>query len=152
MYKDPFTGRYHTHYRDFDPITNRWNMEDPAGYADGLNLYASYMGVNGRDVLGDAVLSHDQYTFLLQALGKRIRDNSDFEKSGKATDTWIHGYVLRSRVPFRDSYLDDRVFLKLHSALNLGETLSKVHKDASARVASNSKDDFGLFLVQYYPV
>jgi hypothetical protein len=52
MYKDPFTGRYHTHYRDFDPITNRWNMEDPAGYADGLNLYASYMGVNGRDVLG----------------------------------------------------------------------------------------------------
>jgi RHS repeat-associated protein len=52
MYKDPFTGRYHTHYRDFDPITNRWNMEDPAGYADGLNLYASYMGVNKRDPLG----------------------------------------------------------------------------------------------------
>ena len=52
MYKDPFTGKYHTHFRDYDPITCRWLSEDPAGYADGLNLYNAYMGVNGRDVLG----------------------------------------------------------------------------------------------------
>jgi hypothetical protein len=52
MYKDPFTGRYHTQFRDYDPITCRWNMEDPAGYADGMNMYAAYMGVNGRDPLG----------------------------------------------------------------------------------------------------
>ena len=52
MYKDPFTGKYHTHFRDYDPITCRWLSEDPAGYADGLNLYNAYMGVNGRDSLG----------------------------------------------------------------------------------------------------
>lgn len=52
MYKDPFTGRYHTHFRDYDPVTNRWLSEDPAGYMDGLNLYGAYMGVNGRDPLG----------------------------------------------------------------------------------------------------
>ena len=44
MYKDPFTGLYHTHYRDYDPIHNRWLSEDPAGYMDGLNLYVAYMG------------------------------------------------------------------------------------------------------------
>ena len=52
MYKDPFTGRYHTHFRDYDPVTNRWLSEDPAGYMDGLNLYGAYMGVNHRDPLG----------------------------------------------------------------------------------------------------
>jgi RHS repeat-associated protein len=52
MYKDPFTGLYHTHYRDYDPIHNRWLSEDPAGYQDGLNLYGAYMGMDGRDPLG----------------------------------------------------------------------------------------------------
>ncbi len=50
--RDPFTGLYHTHFREFSPIHNRWLSEDPAGYADGLNLYAAYMGVNGVDPLG----------------------------------------------------------------------------------------------------
>jgi RHS repeat-associated protein len=68
MYKDPFTGRYHTHYRDYDPVTNRWLSEDPAGYMDGLNLYGAYMGVNGRDVLGlagyffDGTANHNNAT------------------------------------------------------------------------------------------
>lgn len=52
MYHDSFTGKYHTHHREFDPIHNRWLSEDPAGYKDGLNLYAAYMGVNGLDLLG----------------------------------------------------------------------------------------------------
>ncbi|OGV89405.1 MAG: hypothetical protein A3K19_20635 [Lentisphaerae bacterium RIFOXYB12_FULL_65_16] len=52
MHRDPFTGLYHTHFRDFDPLTARWTSEDPAGYADGLNLYANYFGVNGVDALG----------------------------------------------------------------------------------------------------
>ncbi len=45
MYKDPFTGRYHTHFRDYDPLTSRWNMEDPAGYADGLNRMVPIWGL-----------------------------------------------------------------------------------------------------------
>ncbi|MCF7957145.1 MAG: RHS repeat-associated core domain-containing protein [Phycisphaerae bacterium] len=52
MYRDPFTGHYHTHFRDYDPIHARWLSEDPAGYKDGLNLYAAYMGVNGVDKYG----------------------------------------------------------------------------------------------------
>ncbi len=52
MYHDPFTGKYHTHYREYDPVHARWLSEDPAGYADGLNLYNAYMGVNGIDPLG----------------------------------------------------------------------------------------------------
>ena len=35
-----------------DPLHARWLSEDPAGYADGLNLYNAYMGVNGVDPLG----------------------------------------------------------------------------------------------------
>jgi len=58
---DPFNslGKYHTHYREFDPIHNRWLSEDPAGYKDGLNLYAAYMGVNGTDPLGLAIYAFD---------------------------------------------------------------------------------------------
>jgi hypothetical protein len=55
MYKDPFTGLYHTHYRDYDPIHNRWLSEDPFGYQDGLNLYCAYMGIDHRDVLGASI-------------------------------------------------------------------------------------------------
>ena len=52
MYRDRFTGKYHTHFREYDPLHARWLSEDPAGYADGLNLYNAYMGVNGIDPLG----------------------------------------------------------------------------------------------------
>jgi hypothetical protein len=70
MYKDPFTGLYHTHYRDYDPIHNRWLSEDPAGYMDGLNLYVAYMGMDGRDPLGlnvidDELLKDPAYIELL---------------------------------------------------------------------------------------
>ena len=52
MYKDRFTGLYHTQFREYDPLHERWLTIDPAGYNDGLNLYHAYMGVNGVDVLG----------------------------------------------------------------------------------------------------
>jgi len=50
--RDRFTGLYHTYFRDYDPVHSRWLSEDPAGYADGLNLNAAYMDVNGVDPLG----------------------------------------------------------------------------------------------------
>ena len=52
MYKDRFTGLYHTHFREYDPVHGRWLSEDPAGYQDGLNLYAAYMGINDVDPIG----------------------------------------------------------------------------------------------------
>jgi RHS repeat-associated protein len=52
MRKDRFTGLYVTHFRSYSAIHGRWLSEDPAGYRDGLNLYAAYMGVNGVDPLG----------------------------------------------------------------------------------------------------
>ncbi len=59
MFHDEYTGRYHTHYREYDPVHGRWLSEDPAGYRDGLNLYAAYMGVNGFDPLGLRISSAD---------------------------------------------------------------------------------------------
>lgn len=50
--RDEFTGKYHTHFREYDPIHGRWLSEDPAGYRDGLSLYAAYMGVNDIDPWG----------------------------------------------------------------------------------------------------
>ncbi|QDU34902.1 hypothetical protein KS4_29790 [Poriferisphaera corsica] len=52
MYRDRFTGFHHTHYRDFDPVHDRWLSPDSAGYKDGLNLYGAYKGVDGVDPLG----------------------------------------------------------------------------------------------------
>ena len=57
MFRDEFTGKYHTHFRDFDPLNNRWLSPDPAGYMDGLNLYAAYMGVNRIDLYGLGIFS-----------------------------------------------------------------------------------------------
>lgn len=54
MHKDRFTGHYHTHFREYDPVHERWLSEDPAGYQDGLNLYAAYLGVNDTDVLNSS--------------------------------------------------------------------------------------------------
>ena len=54
MYREPFTGLGHTHFREYSPLHGRWLSEDPAGYADGLNLYAYCANdpVNGVDPLG----------------------------------------------------------------------------------------------------
>ena len=50
MFVEP--GMLHTHFRDYDWRTHRWDREDPAGYQDGLNLYGAYFDVNGSDPLG----------------------------------------------------------------------------------------------------
>ncbi|MCC6579882.1 MAG: RES domain-containing protein [Phycisphaeraceae bacterium] len=52
MYREPFTGCLHTHFRDYDAVHRIWLSEDPAGYADGLNLNRAYFDVNGVDPLG----------------------------------------------------------------------------------------------------
>jgi RHS repeat-associated protein len=54
MLREPFTGLYHTHFREYSPLHGRWLSEDPAGYADGLNLYAYCGGdaVNAVDPVG----------------------------------------------------------------------------------------------------
>ena len=49
MFVEPYTGMLHTHFRDYDWKTHRWDREDPAGYQDGLNLYGAYFDVNGVD-------------------------------------------------------------------------------------------------------
>jgi RHS repeat-associated protein len=49
MFVEPYTGLLHTHFRDYDWKTHRWDREDPAGYVDGLNLYGAYFDVNGVD-------------------------------------------------------------------------------------------------------
>jgi RHS repeat-associated protein len=52
MFVEPYTGMLHTHFRDYDWRTHRWDREDPAGYVDGLNLYGAYFDVNGVDATG----------------------------------------------------------------------------------------------------
>lgn len=49
---------FHTHFRDYDWRTGRWDREDPAGYVDGLNLYNAYFDVNGVDATGLDVYRH----------------------------------------------------------------------------------------------
>ncbi|MBI9019589.1 MAG: hypothetical protein JEZ07_20250 [Phycisphaerae bacterium] len=52
MYRERFTGLYHTHFREYHPTHRQWLSEDPAGYADGLNLHHAYIVVNGTDTMG----------------------------------------------------------------------------------------------------
>ncbi len=73
LYLDDYTGKYHAHYRDYSPIHARWLSEDPAGYADGLNLYAAYMGVNGRDPSG--LMTTKEYESIIKFVTKQ-RDNA----------------------------------------------------------------------------
>ena len=67
MFIEPYTGLYHTHYRDYDWRTHRWDREDPAGYVDGLNLYAAYFDVNGVDELG---LFNKEYIEQMRKMGR----------------------------------------------------------------------------------
>ncbi|MCF7982593.1 MAG: HNH endonuclease, partial [Pseudomonadales bacterium] len=79
MARDAFTGLYHTHFRDYDPVHGRWLSEDPAGYADGMNLYNAYMGVNGVDLLG----LFDPYSASQYNAARQNWENYDLFKSTK---------------------------------------------------------------------
>ena len=57
LFIDKFTGLTHAHFRDMDPISNRWYSKDTAGYMDGLNLYNNYAGVNSVDRDGQVVIT-----------------------------------------------------------------------------------------------
>jgi len=95
MHRDPFTGLYHTHFRDFDPLTARWTSEDPAGYADGLNLYAAYFGVNGVDALG--LLDEPELLANIQEIvnrrGKYYEAFLSRGFSASEAGRIVHGYV-----------------------------------------------------------
>jgi RHS repeat-associated protein len=54
MYCEPFTGKYHTHYREYDPLHNWWLSPDPIAEDGGINLIAFCKGdaVNGIDPHG----------------------------------------------------------------------------------------------------
>jgi RHS repeat-associated protein len=41
---DPETGFYHVRHRSYHPTLGRWTSRDPAGYVDGMNLYAYCQG------------------------------------------------------------------------------------------------------------
>ncbi|MBF0244580.1 MAG: hypothetical protein HQL31_04845, partial [Planctomycetes bacterium] len=76
---------YHTHHRDYDPMTNRWDREDPAGYMDGLNLHAAYFGVNGVDPLGLEIKSFVDSNGVTRFYTDRFREMSlgaGFERMG----------------------------------------------------------------------
>jgi RHS repeat-associated protein len=49
---DPETGNFYFRARVYDPDTGRFMQMDPAGYIDGMNLYASYFVVNQTDPSG----------------------------------------------------------------------------------------------------
>ena len=80
MNKDRFTGLYHTHFREYDPVHGRWLSIDPAGYRDGLNLYAAYMGVNGIDPLGLDYLKVRGNTALWITENQGIFNDSEVEE------------------------------------------------------------------------
>jgi RHS repeat-associated protein len=54
---DSSIQQYYALYRNYSPGTARWNMRDPLGYVDGLNVYAYVQGdpLGFRDLFG---LSH----------------------------------------------------------------------------------------------
>ena len=112
MYHDRFTGKYHTHYRQYDPLHNRWLSEDPAGYKDGLNLYAAYMGPNGYDPLGLATVAgvkkalaidEEFMNYYTMALQKGIVVEFKDIIRRKSTTWWerfIYGYTgVRANAP-----------------------------------------------------
>jgi len=114
MYRDRFTGLYHTHFRDYDPVHSHWLSEDPAGYADGLNLNAAYMGVNGVDPLGLGVFGQimtwlgtggdcwpesekaDDMAYI-KAIGKGAHEGKEnivsgcVDTAGSVVDCWTYG-------------------------------------------------------------
>ena len=114
VYRDRFTGLYHTHFRDYDPVHSRWLSEDPAGYADGLNLNAAYMDVNGVDPLGLGVFGQimtwlgtggdcwpesekaDDMAYI-KAIGKGAHEGKEnivsgcVDTAGSVVDCWTYG-------------------------------------------------------------
>ena len=49
---DAETGLMHFRTRTYDPLQGRFKQRDPAGYVDGMNLYAGYFSPNSLDPYG----------------------------------------------------------------------------------------------------
>ncbi|MBN2266882.1 MAG: RHS repeat-associated core domain-containing protein, partial [Candidatus Babeliaceae bacterium] len=121
MRRDRFTGLYHTQFREYDAVHGRWLSEDPAGYADGLNLYQAYMGVNGTDPLG--LWNHDdmikayvemygeegvQLLMYAFAQGYRIEERSYFSTNAEFIEAeGVIGIASWSYKLFKGDHIDD---------------------------------------------
>jgi RHS repeat-associated protein len=110
MLREPFTGLYHTHFREYSNLHGRWLSEDPAGYADGLNLYAYCGGdaVNAVDALGLA--SEDVPPELLERVQSIADELVEImptwvkEAGPQERGTWLHTQ-LESRLGDLDNVL-----------------------------------------------
>src|SRR6185503_20160696 len=49
---DAETGLMYFRARTYDTVQGRFKQRDPAGYADGMNLYRAYFASNGFDPFG----------------------------------------------------------------------------------------------------
>jgi hypothetical protein len=79
---------YHTHYREYDWRIQRWDREDPAGYVDGLNLYAAYFDVNGVDPDGRAVSllaigGYLAYSAITSIFDTAVEESIDYALTGE---------------------------------------------------------------------
>jgi RHS repeat-associated protein len=102
MYRDEFTGKYHTHFRDYDPIHARWLCEDPAGYKDGLNLYNAYMGVNDIDPLG----LFDDEVMAMAFYAKYGEDGQDIYRYMYRKGYLVYKGQFDSLIPWRKKNID----------------------------------------------
>ncbi len=59
MYREPLTGKYHTHFRDYDPVHSMWLSRDPIAEAGGINLTGFGYGdaINNFDPYGLSAIS-----------------------------------------------------------------------------------------------
>ena len=137
MYKERLTGKLHTHYRDYDPFHGRWLSEDPMGMMDGMNLYAAYMGPNGIDPEGGAIVSGT-----LAAIGIYTAVQASFA----AAETVVE-YGMHRAMGSEGDFLGGSTFLK-NFGINMatggiGGKAKLSWKFANASLANQGVKSFG---------
>lgn len=103
MYIEPFTGKGHTLYREYDQLHGMWMSRDPIAEDGGINLYAYCDGdpVNGVDELG----LRPKLTTWLRSGGaywdvndmpgdlRKILYAQDYDQAGGSTKAAYHAWV-----------------------------------------------------------
>jgi len=76
---DAAIGQYFAPFRYYNPQTARWNMRDPLGAADGLNVYAYVAGnpVKYRDIHGLSALPSGRFPCRQPSSNPRGSDTDD---------------------------------------------------------------------------
>ena len=67
---------YHVRHRDYDPVSFRWLQQDPAGFVDGMNLYAYCGGIRSMGWIHSASTgteSPSQFAARSSAISSMIR-------------------------------------------------------------------------------